>query len=207
MAKALSGINVLEFHSNLGAAYAAMLLAEQGADAIMVEPPSGAPDRGTPHFQVLNRSKRSVAIDVNSTDGKWSIAALVKSADVVITGSTPARLKAESLDYASIRKINPHALVLNVPPFGSRGPEAEFDACDDLVAARAGIAGSQWARSGNPVPLVFPAASYSAGVLGASAAVAGLIAREHTGEGQELEVSLLAGAYRYKLAACSSTRR
>ncbi len=192
--KHLPELIVLEFHSNLGAAYAAMLLAEQGADAIVVEPPGGAPERGTPHFQVLNRSKRSVAIDVASTDGKWSIAALVKSADLVITGSTPTRLKAQGLDYASIRKINPHTLVLNIPSFGSRGPEAEFDACDDLVAARAGIAGSQWARSGNPVPLVFPAASYSAGVMGASAAVAGLIAREHTGEGQELEVSLLAGA-------------
>ncbi len=194
MAKALTAINVLEFHSNLGAAYAAMLLAEQGADAIVVEHPDGAPERGTPHFQVLNRSKRAVAIDMASTDGKWSVAALVKSADIVITGSTPARLKAQGLDYRSLRKINPHALVLNIPFFGSRGPEAEFDASDELVAARAGIAGSQWARSGNPVPLVFPAASYSAGVMGASAAVAALIAREHTGEGQELEVSLLAGA-------------
>jgi crotonobetainyl-CoA:carnitine CoA-transferase CaiB-like acyl-CoA transferase len=194
MAKALSGINVLEFHSNLGAAYAAMLLAEQGADTIVVEPPRGARERGTPHFQVLNRSKRSVALDVTASEGKWSVAAMVKSADIVITGTTPARLKAQGLDYASIHKTNPHALVLNVPPFGSRGPEAEFNASDELVAARAGIAGSQWSRSGNPVPLVFPAASYSAGVMGASAAVAGLIAREHTGEGQALEVSLLAGA-------------
>jgi crotonobetainyl-CoA:carnitine CoA-transferase CaiB-like acyl-CoA transferase len=194
MAKALTGINVLEFHSNLGAAYAAMLLAEQGADTIKVEPPGGALERGTPHFQVLNRSKRSVSIDATSADGQWSIAALVKSADLVITGSTPARLKAQGLDYAAIRKINPQALVLNVPPLGSRGPDAEFDASDTLVAARAGIAGSQWARSGNPVPLVFPAASYSAGVMGASAAVSALIAREHTGVGQEIEVSLLAGA-------------
>ena len=70
MATALTGINVLEFHSNLGAAYAAMLLAEQGADAIVVEPPGGAPERGTPHFQVLNRSKRSVSLDAASTDGE-----------------------------------------------------------------------------------------------------------------------------------------
>jgi crotonobetainyl-CoA:carnitine CoA-transferase CaiB-like acyl-CoA transferase len=194
MAPALIGTNILEFHSNLGAAYAAMLLAEQGADAIVVEPTGGARERGQPHFQVLNRSKRSVAIDLASDDGKWAIAALVKSADLVITGSTPSQLKAQGLDFASIRKINPHALVLNIPAFGSRGPEAEVDASDDLVAARAGITGSQWSRSGDPVPLVFPAASYSAGVLGASAAVAGLIAREHTGQGQELEVSLLAGA-------------
>ena len=193
MATALSGINVLQFHSNLGAAYAAMLLGEQGADVIMVEPP-GASERGTPHFHALNRSKRSVAIDLSSNEGKWSLAALIKSADVVITGTTPMRLRAMGLDYASIHKTNPHALALNVPSFGSRGPDAEFDASDELVAARAGIAGTQWARSGNPVPLVFPASSYSAGVMGASAVVAALIAREHTGEGQQIEVSLLAGA-------------
>ena len=194
MAKALTGINVLEFHSNLGAAYAAMLLAEQGADTIMVEPLGGASERGTPHFQVLNRSKRSIAANTGSPDGKSAIAELIANADIVITGSTPSRLKAQGLDYATIRKINPRAIALNVPSFGSRGPEAEFDASDEIVAARAGISGSQWARSGNPVPLVFPAASYSAGVMGASAAVAALLAGDRGGEGQELEVSILAGA-------------
>ena len=66
-----------------------MLLAEQGADTVMVEPPGGAPERGTPHFQVLNRSSDRSRSIPPSTDGKWSIAALVKSADIVITGSTP----------------------------------------------------------------------------------------------------------------------
>jgi crotonobetainyl-CoA:carnitine CoA-transferase CaiB-like acyl-CoA transferase len=194
MAKALTGINVLDLHSNLGAAYAAMLLAEQGADTIMVEPTGGASERGTAHFQVLNRSKRSIALDLSSSEGKSAIAELITNADIVITGSTPARLKAQGLDYSTIRKINPRAIALNVPPFGSRGPDAEFDATDELIAARAGISGSQWARSGNPVPLVFPAASYSAGVMGASAAIAALLARDRGGEGQELEVSILAGA-------------
>ncbi len=194
MAKALNGINVLEFHSNLGAAYAAMLLAEQGADTIKVEPPGGAPERGTPHFHVLNRSKRSVSIDFGTSDGKSALTELVKNSDIVINGFTPARRKSFGLDYPSMREINSAILALNMPPLGSRGPNAEFDATDELVAARAGITGSQWARSGGPVGLVFPAASYSAGVMGASAAVAGLIARERTGDGQELEVSILAGA-------------
>jgi crotonobetainyl-CoA:carnitine CoA-transferase CaiB-like acyl-CoA transferase len=194
MATALSGINVLEFHSNLGAAYAAMLLAEQGADVIKVEPPGGAPERGTPHFQVLNRSKRSISLDLDAQTSASAIAELVKNADIVITGFTPQRLTTLRVDYPSLRKTNSRVLALNLPPFGSRGPEAEFEANDELVAARSGITGSQWARSGDPVALVFPAASYSAGVMGASATVAGLIAREHSGVGQEIEVSLLAGA-------------
>ena len=57
MAKALDGINLVEFDSNLGAAYAAMLLAENGARAIKVEPVGGSRERGTPHFHVLNRSQ------------------------------------------------------------------------------------------------------------------------------------------------------
>lgn len=194
MTKALTGINVLEFHSNLAAAYAAMLMAEQGADAVVIEPPGGAPERGTPHFHVANRSKRSICLDLESSSSRAAIEDLVRRADVAVTGMTPGGLSQHRLDYRSLHAINHRILALNLSPFGSRGPEAEFDAGEDLVQARSGIAGSQWARSGNPVPLVFPAASYSAGVMGASAAVAALIAREHGGEGQAIEVSMLAGA-------------
>ena len=67
MAKALDGINLVEFDSNLGAAYAAMLLAENGARAIKVEPPGGSRDRGTPHFHVLNRSKRSLELNLDDS--------------------------------------------------------------------------------------------------------------------------------------------
>ena len=92
-------------------------------------------------------------------------------------------------------RINPQLVVLHVPPLGNRGPLADFDASDELVSALGGIYGSQWALSGNPVALHFPAASYSAGVLGATAAVAALCARDAGGGGQLVEVSLLAGAF------------
>ena len=82
------------------------------------------------------------------------------------------------LDYAAIAAINPHLVVLHVPPLGNRGPLADFDASDELASALGGIYGSQWALSGNPVALHFPAASYSAGVLGATAVAAALYARE-----------------------------
>ena len=101
------------------------------------------------------------------------------------------------LDYAALSRINPHLVVLHVPPLGNRGPLADFDASDELASALGGIYGSQWALSGNPVALHFPAASYSAGVLGATAAVAALCrARLRRRTARALvEVSLLAGAF------------
>lgn len=194
MAKALSGTNVVEFHSNLGAAYAAMLLAEQGAETIKVEPRGGAPERGTAHFHALNRSKRAVFLDADPERERAEMESLLRWADVVVTGHTPARLRALKLDFDSLQALNPNIVTLNISPFGARGPEADFEANEDLAAARAGITGNQWARSAAPVALVFPTASYSAGVMGASAAVAALIARERIGCGQSLDVSLIAGA-------------
>src|SRR5277367_2059897 len=194
MAKALDGINLVEFDSNLGAAYAAMLLAENGARAIKVEPPGGSRGRGTPHFHVLNRSKRALELDLDDRASDSRVKELIRWADVVVTGFTPARLEHLNLDSKSIRRLNPRAIALGVPPLGARGPDSRVDANDDLVAARGGITGSQWARSGNPVALVFPASSYSAGVLAATAAVAALLVRGASGAGQAVEASLLAGA-------------
>jgi crotonobetainyl-CoA:carnitine CoA-transferase CaiB-like acyl-CoA transferase len=195
MARALDGVNLLEFGSHPGAAYAAMLLAEQGADAIKVEQPAGDPARGTAHFHVLNRSKRSVFLDLASKPGASEAQKLIRWADVVVTGWTSERLRSLGFDYSSIRKINPRAVFLTMPPLGSRGPDAELDCDEDFVQARGGIAGSQWTRSGDPSPLTFPAASYSAGLMAAIAAVGALIAREALGGGQQVEVSLLAGAF------------
>jgi crotonobetainyl-CoA:carnitine CoA-transferase CaiB-like acyl-CoA transferase len=195
MARALDGINVVEFDAHLGTAYAAMLLAENGARTIKVEPRGGSPMRGTPHFHVLNRSKQVLDLDLDASASAARVEELLRWADVVITGFTPERLVDAHLDYESIRRINPRAIALGMAPLGSRGPDANFAANDELVAARGGITGSQWARSGDPIALVFPAASYSAGVMGASAVAAAIFARGADGAGQELEVSILAGAF------------
>jgi crotonobetainyl-CoA:carnitine CoA-transferase CaiB-like acyl-CoA transferase len=195
MSKALDGINVVEFDSNLGAAYAAMLLAENGARAIKVEPVGGSRERGTPHFHVLNRSKRAIELDLDARASQARIEELVRWADIVVSGFTPSRLRQLSLDPESIRKVNPRAIALGVPALGSAGLDADFEANDDIVAARGGITGTQWARSGNPVALVFPAVSYSAGVMAATAAVAAILARGANNAGQAVEVSLLAGAF------------
>lgn len=193
MNKALDGINLVEFDSNLGAAYAAMLLAEHGAHAIKVEPPAGARARGSAHFHALNRSKRALFFDVKAE--RAQVERLLRWAGVAVIGWTGARMRELKLDYAELCRINPDLIVLHVPPLGNRGPLADFDASDELASALGGIYGSQWALSGNPVALHFPAASYAAGVLGATAVAAALSARESGGGGQLVEVSLLAGAF------------
>ncbi len=203
MRKAVEGINLVEFSSHLGAAYAAMLLAEQGACAVKVEPPGGASERGSPHFHVLNRSKRSLSIDIaiETGESRAAVSDLMRWADIAITGYTPRRAAALGLDYDSIRRINPRVVLVSMPPYGNRGPDCDTDAGEELVQARAAIAGSQWARSGSPVPLTFPAASYAAGAMAALAAVAALIARGNSGNGQCVEVSLLAGAFSLQTGA------
>src|SRR5712664_3165908 len=96
--KSLDGINLVEFDSNLGAAYAAMLLAENGAHAIKVEPIGGSRDRGTPHFHVLNRSKQALELDLDDPASHARVADLLRWADIVLTGFTPARLRQLNLD-------------------------------------------------------------------------------------------------------------
>jgi len=172
-----------------------MLLAEQGANVVKIEPPDGSKSRGTPHFHVLNRSKRSIIADPNSTADRNATFDIIRRTDVVIAGFTPATVQALGLDYPTLQGVNPRAIVLYMPPLGRKGPEADLNASEELVAALGGIAGNQWARSGNPVPLTFPAVSYSAGVLGATAVAAALYARNQGAPGQWIEVSLLAGAF------------
>ena len=194
MAKALDGVTVIEFASHLGAAYAGMVMAEQGARTIRVEPPGGDPSRGTPHFHALNRSKQPVYLDLESTDGLDRARDLLVLADVVISGFIPSRQRALGLDLNAVHAINPRAVILEMPPMGSKGPRAELDAENDVVEALGGITASQWAVSGKPVAQVFPSASYQAGLLGVASAVAALIKRDEGGPAQAVEVSILAGA-------------
>src|ERR1700692_1001169 len=99
MNKALNGINLVEFDSNLGAAYAAMLLAEQGARTIRVEAPGGARERGQGHFHALNRSKRALFLDFQSAGERSRIERLLRWADIAVFGWTGARLRELRLDY------------------------------------------------------------------------------------------------------------
>jgi crotonobetainyl-CoA:carnitine CoA-transferase CaiB-like acyl-CoA transferase len=194
MAAALDGIRVLDLAEGIAGPYAAMLLAEQGADVIKVEPPRRDHLYGTPPYIVLNRGKRLIVADVATGTGRRRIDALVATADLVVVDRPEPEAAQLGLDYATLGRGRPRLVYLAMPAFGSRGPLAADDATEALVAARSGISGGQWSGGEQPVDLVLPLAGYGAALLGAGAATAALYERGQSGLGQRVEVSRLAGA-------------
>jgi crotonobetainyl-CoA:carnitine CoA-transferase CaiB-like acyl-CoA transferase len=194
-AGAFDGVRVLDFTQGIAGPYAAMLLAEQGADVIKVETPAGDRARGKPAFHVLNRSKRGIVLDLESADGRRKAQQLAAGADVVIVDSPPEALRRWGIDYEAVSRRNPAGVYCNVPLYGSRGPSANLPPDDDLLGAVSGVFGLQWAHREAPVYLVAPIVSYATGVLAAGATAATLFDRARTGRGDYVEVSGLSGAF------------
>ena len=194
MAGPFDGITIIELASGIAGPYAAMLLADQGADVIKIEPPGGDPARRLPGFHVWNRGKRSVLADIESTEGRETVRRLADAADVLIADFSPGQGEALGLDYGSLAADNPGLVYCHLPPFGEAGPHAHRPADDALVAAVGGVAGGQPSGGGNPVFGVIPMSSYGAALLSAGAIGVALWVRERTGRGQKAVVSWLAGA-------------
>jgi crotonobetainyl-CoA:carnitine CoA-transferase CaiB-like acyl-CoA transferase len=189
---ALHGIRIVECAQDIAGPYAAMLLAEQGADVIKIEPPGGDRARALPGFHVWNRSKRNVIADLITDAGRARLHALCAHADVLITDSLP---QSDTLSYDALAASNPALIHCWMPPYGGRGPDADAFASDDLVAARSGLLASQWGYREGPVFITLPVASYGTAMLAVGAVCAALNARIRTGRGQQIEVSWLAGAF------------
>src|SRR5262245_19794015 len=195
MASALNGIRIVEVAQDIAGPYTGMLLAEQGAEVIKIEPPRGDRARGIPGFHVWNRSKRSAVADPTTAEGREFIHRLVSTADVLLVDAQPGDEAALGLSYEELARQNPGLIYCHLPAFGSKGPHARRFADDTLVAAVSGLLGSQWSHRDGGVYLVIPIASYGAAFVASSSIAAALFEREHSGKGQKIEVSWLAGAF------------
>lgn len=197
MAKVLAGIRVLDLGSFITAPYAAMLLAEMGADVIKIEKPgSGDPFRAfgsglySSHFQSHNRNKRSLALDYTKPSGIEAFDRLLADADVVLINVRPGVEDKLGIGYERLKAINPRLVYCAITGYGATGPYAERPAYDGAGQALAG-----WLsmfHEGTDARVAGPAVSdaltglYSAmGILGA------LVERGSTGVGRKVEVSML----------------
>ncbi len=201
MSEACENLTVVDFSQGMAGPMVAMILADHGADVIKVEPPNGDWARPLPGFQMWNRGKSSVVIDLSTEEGRRQARDLVAGADVVVEGFEPGRAEAFGLDYESSAAVNPRLVYCSISGYDEGGPLAGRKAYDGVVAAAVGRMVDMNALSGAipdqdrdaPIFTVAPVATYGAAQLAVHGILAALIARVKTGRGQKVETSLLLG--------------
>jgi crotonobetainyl-CoA:carnitine CoA-transferase CaiB-like acyl-CoA transferase len=190
---ALEGVHVLDLTWGLAGPAGVLLLAEHGADVIKVEPPGGDPFRDFPGSRVWNRSRRSIALDLKSEEGRARLLELAASADVLAESFAPGVMARLGLDYDSLAQQFPALIYLSIPAYPSESRHAGRAGWDALVQARSGQQYEQPAWRPGPTFLASPIPSWAAAYLGAVGTLAALHARRGTGHGQRVETSLYQG--------------
>ncbi len=195
--KLLSGFTVLDLGTFITAPYAAMLLAELGADVIKVERPNGGdPFRwfsggvSSPHFQAHNRHKRSVALDYVVPEGRELLHALVERADALVINVRPGVEQRLGLDEATLRRLNPKLVFCYITGFGADGPYAKQAAYDNVGQAASGLLARF--HNSSDARVAGPAISDAAtGIFACIGILAALLERERTGVGRKVEVNMI----------------
>lgn len=197
----LEGIRVIDTTQMISGPLATMLLGDQGADVIKIEP-LGAGDlvrhlgaaRGgmAPTFATSNRSKRSVALDLKHPDGLAALDRLVASADVFVQNLRPGKADALGIGEARLRELQPRLVYVSISGFGETGPYAHKRVYDPVIQALSGLADIQADRTtGRPqmVRVIIP--DKITALSAAQAICAALVARERRGVGQHVRLAML----------------
>ena len=201
MAGPLDGIRVIDFTTMIAGPYATMILADQGADVIKIEAPLASDHArragyGQRHFTAAfvnnNRNKRSMTVDAKSAEGREAILRLAKTADVFAQNFRPGVMARLGLDEPDLRSANAGIVYLSISGWGETGPLAHKPVYDPIIQALSGLAtvqaGSDDARP-RLIRTILP--DKLTGITAAQAVSSALLARERTGEGQHVRVSML----------------
>ena len=200
----MNGVKVVEIGVWVAGPAAGGILADWGADVIKIEPPGvGDPARlfmkmlggdlpYNPPFEMDNRGKRSVVIDLTTSEGREIALELLDSADVFLSNVRPAALARLDLGPETLRERNPRLIYASVTGYGQEGPDADRAAYDIAAFwARSGIAASLTAPGGQPPFQRGGMGDHNAGLATAAAISAALFDRERTGVGRFVATSLL----------------
>jgi len=203
MPMALDDITVLDLSHALAGPFASTLLADFGARVIKVEPPGsgdiarawGPPFYGSEpaYFVNLQRNKQSVAIDLKHAEGPELFLRLMERADVVLENYRVGTLEKLGIDYARARARHPGIIYCSVSGFGQTGPYRDRAALDLIVQAESGMLSVTGEPGGRGVRCGVSIADMTAGLYAAFGILTALHARENTGRGQAIDVSMLEG--------------
>ena len=197
--KPLESVTILEFSTMITASLASMMMAEQGARVIKVEPMEmGDPMRYigarkadiSALFANCNRGKESLRIDLKSAEGVETIKAMIPAVDVVIHNFRPGVMDKLGLGSECLRSINPKLIYTAISGFGTKGPLSGAPAYDPMIQAHAGVAAAQ-GRGDQPAFMRTLLCDKITGYTACQAVTSALFMRERVGEGQHLDLSMI----------------
>ena len=203
MTTALQNIRILDLSRVLAGPWASQLLGDYGADVVKIERPGQGDDTrlwGPPwlgeesgYFLSTNRNKRSVTVDISTSQGQQLLRDLVHKADVLIENFKVGTLARYGLDPADLTRENPGLIVCSISAFGQQGSRSSEPGYDAMIQASGGLmsmTGAPDEQGGRPQKVGVAVADIMAGMYAATAVLAALNARAHTGKGQIIDVPL-----------------
>ncbi|MGA2550271.1 MAG: CoA transferase [Burkholderiaceae bacterium] len=204
--KALEGIRIIDFTHFIAGPFGTMMLADLGAEVIKVEAPNRGdefryyppahpdePTLGAP-FLWANRNKRSIALDLKSDEGRKIALELIAKADVVAENFSTGVMDRLGLGYEDCRKLNPKVIYCAVSAYGREGRFADRLGFDPIAQAESGFVSMNGYPDRQGVRALSPVMDISTGMMASNAMLSALFARERTGKGQFVEVTLFDNA-------------
>jgi crotonobetainyl-CoA:carnitine CoA-transferase CaiB-like acyl-CoA transferase len=204
------GVRVLDLSQGVAGPYCAMHLARNGADVIKVEPTStGCWSRQlgkstgdhTAHSVVVNRAKRSLAVNLKTAEGAAIVQRLAKDCDIFIQNYRVGKIDQFALDYASVKKNNPNVIYVTISGFGQTGPLFDQPATDSVMHAYTGMMSINRGPTGVPQRINLLAIDFSTGLYAFQAASAALYKKAMKGVGSYIATSLLESALAFQEGA------
>jgi formyl-CoA transferase len=199
MALALDGIRMVDCTENLSGPFCSMLLADLGVEAVKIERPGvGDTIRGqgpkqngfSLPFTMVNRNKRSIAVDLKDPRGREIVERLVDRADIFLENRRPGAMERLGLGYEALKARNPRLIYASISGFGQTGPYRELGGFDLIAQAMSGLMSVTGEPGRPPAKAGFPVTDVGTGMFCAYGILAALHARERTGLGQRVDTSL-----------------
>ncbi|HRD75402.1 MAG TPA: CoA transferase [Hyphomicrobiaceae bacterium] len=195
----LAGVRVIDLTTVISGPVCTMLLADQGADVIKVEAPTGDIGRRTAGstgisamFASSNRGKRSIALDLKQPAALDIVRQLIAKADVLVQNFRPGTMERLGLDEPALRRLNPRLITVSISGVGDSGPYVQKRVYDPIIQSLSGLADIQADQAtGRPRMVRTIIADKTTAIHAAQAVCAALFARERTGEGQHVRLSML----------------
>jgi len=195
----LQGIRVIDLTRVVAGPFCTMMLGDMGAEVLKIEEPQHGDDSRAwaPYIQgwgsfylALNRSKKSVALDLKTSNGAEALSRLVETADVLIENFRPGSLAELGFDYASASALNPRLIYCSISGYGQTGPHAPLPGYDAVIQGEAGIMDMTGFADGAPTRVGVAITDYLAGLYAIQGILLALHDRHASGRGQHVDISL-----------------